>query len=77
MAASGVSIRTLRGDDQRHAFACGIASLDEFIRDSRVEDAQRIKEPVFVAAGGERPVVVGYYSIKRLMVRLPRQPAQI
>lgn len=74
MSAAGVSIRTMRQDDRRDAFACGVASLDDFIRESRVEDAHRIREPIFVAAGGEQPVAVGYYSIKRLMVRLARQP---
>ncbi len=73
MATSGVSIRTLKRADERARFACGVAGLDDYIRDSRIEDIHRIREPIFVAAAGEKGRVVGYYNIKRLMVRLPRQ----
>ncbi|WP_233560390.1 GNAT family N-acetyltransferase [Oleomonas cavernae] len=85
-ADASLVIEPLRQDHDREAFACGVESLDRYIKTQAGQDIRRGIARVFVAATVERPTtILGYYTLSATSVaaaelppaiarRLPRYP---
>lgn len=85
-ADASLVIEPLRQDHDREAFACGVDSLDRYIKTQAGQDIRRGIARVFVATTVEQPVtILGYYTLSATSVaavelppamakRLPRYP---
>ena len=66
MAASRPDLRieTLAAHHDRDGFACGVDSLDAYLRTQASQDVRRKANAVFVLVEPDRPnVVLGYYTL--------------
>lgn len=61
----------------RDAFDCGQKSLDDFIRSNVTQYAKRRIGRTFVAAFGEAPEVIGYYTLAASAIEFATLPAAL
>lgn len=59
----------------RSAFSCGAPELDRYIREHASQDVKRDVARVFVALGGRRGSVAGYYSLSAASFQKEKLPA--
>jgi ribosomal protein S18 acetylase RimI-like enzyme len=78
-------IEPLAAHHDRNEFSCGEPALDAYLRQQAFQDVRRRVAQVFVAVGGERGRIAGFYSLSAasferhelpdvIAKRLPRYP---
>ena len=70
-------IEALGRQHERKAFACGVESLDRYLREQAGQDArQRVAAP-FVLCLGQGNVVLGYYTLSALSIDVGAWPEDV
>ncbi len=68
-------IEPLNNDHNRPAFACGLASLDNYLRKQAKQDIKRRISRIFVARSPElASTIIGYYTLSTLSINLEQLP---
>lgn len=63
-AEADLHIAALRPEHDRAAFACGVDSLDRYLKTQASQDVRRKANAVFVLVAGEAPqTILGYFTL--------------
>lgn len=76
-APSRLRVEPLGERHERSTFACGVASLDRYLRLQAGQDIRRRVAACFVLVADDDPVPVGYYTLASTAIVLDELPAPL
>jgi len=67
-------IEALSSRHDRRVFACGVKSLDRYLRQQPSQDLRKHVSATFVLVEGVKPAVLGFYTLSAANLRLGDLP---